>query len=58
MPAGFAGAVSRYRQADFATAGLIASGLWLALGSPDRNDPVNNYHTEREAVEDFTKWFD
>ena len=35
---------------------LLVCGV--ALGYPDRNDPVNNYRTEREPVEGFTKWFD
>ncbi len=30
----------------------------VAIGFPDRKDPVNNYRTERDSVDSFTKWFE
>jgi nitroreductase len=30
----------------------------LAMGYPDTDHPVNNYRTDREPVEVFTRWFD
>lgn len=30
----------------------------LAIGYADTKHPVNNYRTEREPVDSFTKWFD
>jgi len=30
----------------------------LSLGYPDPEHPVNNYRTDREPVESFTKWFE
>ena len=30
----------------------------LAVGYADRDDPVNNYRTEREPVEKFAQWFE
>tara|TARA_R110000868_G_scaffold380784_1_gene646943 strand:+ start:114468 stop:115130 length:663 start_codon:yes stop_codon:yes gene_type:complete len=35
---------------------LLVTGM--ALGYPDTDHPVNNYRTQREAVNDFTTWFD
>jgi nitroreductase len=29
----------------------------IALGHPDPADPANNYRTEREEVDTFTRWF-
>jgi len=30
----------------------------LAMGYPDTDHPVNNYRTDREPVEQFTRWYD
>ena len=30
----------------------------IVIGYADREDPVNNYRTEREEVDTFTKWFE
>ncbi len=30
----------------------------IAIGYPDRSDPVNCYRTERESVDGFTKWYE
>ncbi len=30
----------------------------LSLGYPDAGHPVNNYRTDREPVEGFTRWYD
>lgn len=29
----------------------------IAMGYPEKEAPVNNYRTERESVDGFTKWF-
>lgn len=29
----------------------------IAMGYPDRDDPVNRYRTEREEVDSFTRWY-
>jgi len=35
---------------------LVVCGV--AIGYPDPSDPVNNYRTERDPVEGFTRWLD
>lgn len=30
----------------------------MALGYPDLNHPINQYRTDREPLENFTKWYD
>lgn len=35
---------------------LLVCGV--AVGYPNSDEPVNNYRTEREPVESFTKWFE